>query len=105
MTALVRMDALKQCEPVVVATDKGAILVVRRGGDVFAYVNRCPHAAYPLQRADGRIAVQEQNYLVCAAHGASFRLDTGACAGGPCDGDGLKPVAIEVQEGWIILRP
>jgi nitrite reductase/ring-hydroxylating ferredoxin subunit len=103
--------ALAQCGDV---PDAGAIVVyagegdarvslilTRRGESVACFRNRCAHANYPLQRADGRIVVQEARYLVCAAHGASYTLDEGACAGGPCNGEGLERVAIVVRDGVV----
>ena len=62
--------------------DRFSMLLARRGDAVFGYENHCPHAGYPLERPDGRVLVQQQRYMVCTAHGASFELDTGACAGG-----------------------
>jgi nitrite reductase/ring-hydroxylating ferredoxin subunit len=82
-----------------------SLLLARRGDAVLAYENRCPHAGYPLERPDGRVVVQEERYLVCTAHGASFALDTGVCAGGPCNGEGLTPIAIEVREGAVFMLP
>lgn len=41
-------------------------------GELFAVENRCSHAGQPL--ADGKI---RGNNVVCAAHGASFDLETG----------------------------
>jgi nitrite reductase/ring-hydroxylating ferredoxin subunit len=81
-----------------------SLILARRGDAVFAYENNCPHAGYPLQRADGRVLLQDARYLVCNAHGASFLLDTGACAGGPCNGEGLKPFAVELRDG-VVLTP
>lgn len=86
---------------VVTASSGKSILLARRGEQVFAYENRCAHAEYPLERADGAVTVQEGRYLVCAVHGASYALDTGACAGGPCNGKGLKRVAIEISGGVV----
>jgi nitrite reductase/ring-hydroxylating ferredoxin subunit len=63
--------------------------------------NRCAHADYQLQRADGRVLVQEGRFLICGVHGASYGLDDGACAGGPCNGRGLARVAVEVRDGVI----
>jgi nitrite reductase/ring-hydroxylating ferredoxin subunit len=46
--------------------------------------------------------LQEGRYIVCAAHGASFGLVSGECAGGPCNnGDALERIAIEVRDGII----
>jgi nitrite reductase/ring-hydroxylating ferredoxin subunit len=81
-----------------------SIVLARRGEAVFAYLNLCPHSYYFLDRVDGRVVVQDKRYIVCPHHGASFELDTGACAGGPCNGDGLTQIAIEVRDGAISLR-
>lgn len=78
-----------------------SVILARRGDAVFAYENRCAHADYPLQREDGSITVQQGRFIVCAVHGASYALDTGACAGGPCNGAGLKRVAIEIRDGVV----
>ena len=81
-----------------------SLLLARRGGAAFAFENRCPHAGSPLERPDGRVVVQEGRFMVCTAHGASFTPDGGVCAGGPCDGKGLTPLAIEILDGSILLR-
>lgn len=102
--ALARLDDLADPCAIVapIPGDKYATLVVTRRGDrVAAFRNTCPHAGYPLQRADGRIVVQEGRYMVCGAHGASFALESGACAGGPCNGAALQRVAVEVVDGIV----
>ncbi|MGE0830928.1 MAG: Rieske (2Fe-2S) protein [Hyphomonadaceae bacterium] len=101
---LLRVDELADPCALVVPIDVYASLIVTRRGDaIAAFRNRCPHAGYPLQRADGRIVVQEGRFMVCGAHGASFRLDDGACASGPCNGDGLERVAIVVRDGMVCV--
>jgi nitrite reductase/ring-hydroxylating ferredoxin subunit len=102
MTALARVDDVPDGGALL--THEGAIILTRRGARVSAFRNRCPHAGYPLQRADGGVLVQEVRYLVCAAHGASFDMETGACAGGPCNGAGLERVAISIEDGVISAR-
>lgn len=79
------------------------VIVTRVGERGAAFRNKCPHAGYPLQRADGRILVQEGRYMVCGAHGASFALEDGACAGGPCNGDALERIPVEVRDGFICV--
>ena len=81
-----------------------SLLLARRGDVAFAYENRCPHAGYPLERLDGSVLVQERLYIVCVAHGASFVLDTGACAGGPCNRDPLTQIPIETRDGSVFMR-
>ena len=105
---LARLEALADpCAIVVDVEHAGArvsLILTRRGDRIAAFRNKCPHAGYPLQRADGRIVVQEGRYMVCGGHGASFTLDDGQCAGGPCNGDPLERVAIELNEGAVITR-
>jgi nitrite reductase/ring-hydroxylating ferredoxin subunit len=107
-TPLARLDALADpCAVAIEVEHAGArfsLILTRRGGRVAAFRNRCPHAGYPLQRADGRIVVQEGRFMVCGAHGASFTLEDGACAGGPCNGDPLEAVAIELRDGVLVTR-
>lgn len=106
--ALARLDALPDPGAIVVAPDATArhstIILTRRGDRIAAFRNKCPHAGYPLQRADGRIVVQEGRFMVCGGHGASFTLDDGACAGGPCNGDPLERVEIELRDGVVMTR-
>jgi nitrite reductase/ring-hydroxylating ferredoxin subunit len=79
----------------------GEMLLTRAGDTVAAFANRCPHAGFALRRADGTLIVQERRYLVCPVHGASFSLQDGACVGGPCNGEGLAPIAVTVRDGVI----
>lgn len=105
---LARVDDIP--DPGAIVVDVGgeerlSLILARRGAAISAYVNRCSHARYPLQRADGSILIQEGRFLVCAAHFASFAIETGACVGGPCNGASLQRVAIEVTGGEVKLRP
>jgi nitrite reductase/ring-hydroxylating ferredoxin subunit len=41
--------------------------------------------------------------VICAVHGATFAVDSGACLGGPCR-NGLVPMPIDVVDGEVRLR-
>ncbi len=71
--------------------------VVRHGGAVIGFVDRCPHAGMPLAMAPDRYLTREGDQILCASHGALFRPTDGLCIGGPCAGRTLTawPVAIE----------
>ena len=77
-----------------------------RGGAVRAYLNVCPHRAQPVDLGDGRLFLPSGE-IECAAHGARFDPDSGACAGGPCNGRGLTPLAVEERDGalWMSAPP
>ena len=98
---LARLDDVPDLGAIVADAGGVSLILTRRGQAVRAFLNRCTHAAYPLQRADGRMLVQEGRFLVCGVHGASYRLDDGACAGGPCNGKGLTAVAVDVRGGVV----
>jgi nitrite reductase/ring-hydroxylating ferredoxin subunit len=77
--------------------------VVRWGEVVRAYVNHCPHAGFPLNwQPDGFIA-PDAPLILCAMHGALFEMETGRCVSGPCAGTGLRPLAIRVERGYVML--
>lgn len=98
---LARVDAIADPGAVVCYAGDAPIIITRSAGAIAAFHNVCPHAGYPLQRADGRILVQEARYMVCGGHGASFTFD-GACAGGPCNGEGLTRIRIVVRDGMVV---
>lgn len=77
-------------------------LILHRDGDsVRAWLNICPHAGRRLDWAPGKFLQSKDGLLVCAAHGASFELREGACVAGPCRGDALLMVAVEVADGGV----
>lgn len=76
--------------------------VVRRGDGVVGYVDRCPHMGVPLaQRLDDYLS-PDGTRIVCAWHGAIFRLEDGECLGGPCPGTRLTPWPVMVRDGKIV---
>jgi len=78
-------------------------ILVRAGHSVHAYLNRCPHALRPLNfRPDGFLT-PDGTLLMCGSHGAQFEKDTGLCVAGPCVGDSLRRLPIELVDGEIRL--
>ncbi|CAB3764598.1 4-nitrocatechol monooxygenase [Burkholderia sp. MSh2] len=73
------------------------VIVVRRGEQAWAYVNRCPHFSVPLDFEPGRVSCYRSQVLMCAHHSALFRFDDGVCIDGPCAGAALEAVAVEVD--------
>lgn len=75
--------------------ERQSLVVLRRGENLKAWLNVCPHAGRRLDWAPGKFLV-DKGRLVCAAHGASFELEHGECVAGPCRGASLVPVAVVV---------
>ena len=80
-------------------------LVVRRGREVHAYVNRCPHAGHPLNLRPHEFLTPDRTLVVCNSHGAVFEIATGYCVAGPCAGASLRRVPVEVRHGYVLVAP
>lgn len=63
-----------------------------------AFENRCPHWKTPLDTHGPELWSKREGMLVCQTHGALFRPDDGYCEIGPCQGDALQKLEIEVVE-------
>lgn len=83
--------------------DAESLILYRLGDEVRAWLNVCPHAGRRLDWAPGQFLKSKDGYLVCAAHGASFELDRGDCIAGPCRGDALRAVQVQVRDGEVWL--
>lgn len=82
------------------------IFVVRRGNEAHAYVNECPHQNLPLNLATDRFLTADGEVILCAMHGATFRLETGEALSGPALPDGcLMKVPVCVVDGAVRLAP
>ncbi|MEI7969833.1 MAG: Rieske 2Fe-2S domain-containing protein [Betaproteobacteria bacterium] len=77
--------------------------VIRHGGQVHAYVNRCAHVPVELDWAEGEFFDHSGLYLICATHGAHYFPESGRCAGGPCRGRGLEKLEVAERDGLITL--
>lgn len=75
--------------------------VLRRGDSVSGYVDSCPHAGWPLGMMD-RYLTREKDYILCAGHGALFRLDDGFCVSGPCADKRLEAWPLAVVDGAVV---
>jgi len=74
--------------------------VVRKDGGLFGYVDSCPHAGWPLAMMDNYLTRQKDR-LLCAGHGALFRIEDGVSTAGPCAGRALEPWPVVVIDGVI----
>ena len=79
--------------------------VVRYDGTAYAYLNRCAHVPIELDWAEGEFFESGGAYLMCATHGAIYAPDSGVCAGGPCRGGRLRPIAVIEREQQIFWHP
>ncbi len=72
--------------------DLQLVFVVRRSG-----------ALPPLNFLPDRFFDRAGEHLLCATHGALFRVADGFCLEGPCAGKSLKLAAIRIVDDEIVL--
>ena len=77
------------------------VVIVRRGQQAWAYINRCPHFSVCLDYEPGDVLTYDGQVLMCAHHSALFRFEDGLCIEGPCAGAALTPVAICIVGGEV----
>ena len=79
--------------------------VARFRGQWVAYENRCRHLPVRLDGEGDGFFSPNQDFLVCHAHQATYDPLTGLCVRGPCEGESLVRLTIEVvaDEVWLIL--
>jgi len=77
--------------------------LVRTTQGVAAYVNTCPHAGHPLNFKPDRFLTPDRSLILCASHGALFTRDEGLCIAGPCPGQSLRRVPVEVVGEYVLL--
>ena len=79
------------------------LFAVRWGEAVHVYVNSCPHIGVPLDWAPDRFLNGNGDRIVCSTHGAEFRIHDGMCISGPCAGDRLEAVPVELRDGLVLV--
>lgn len=77
--------------------------IVKSTKGVAAYINTCPHAGHPLNFKPDRFLTSDRSLILCASHGAVFTRDEGLCIAGPCPGQSLTPVPIELVGEYVLL--
>lgn len=77
--------------------EQESILLYRDQRGLRAWLNVCPHEGRRLDYAPGKFLV-DGDRLVCAAHGATFKLADGECVAGPCRGSSLRAVPVDTDD-------
>ena len=79
------------------------VLLLRSGARVSAYRNRCAHVHIPLNYEEQLFHVLDGEVLMCAHHGAMYRIADGVCFDGPCEGASLTPIPIAIRGDAVVL--
>ncbi len=98
-----RLDELPEYGGKELTLNGEAYFAVRFGQSVYAYRNYCPHLGLPLNLMPDKFLDYDKRYIQCSSHGALFKIETGLCVAGPCQGKSLQPLATEIIEGTVFI--
>lgn len=80
-----------------------SMFVVRRGDQVFGYLNLCPHYSSPLNHRAGRFLSDDGSRIRCTMHFAEFRIEDGFGIAGAAQNCWLDPVPVHVADGQVVI--
>lgn len=79
--------------------------VLRRNGDLLAFLNECPHWYIELDLGDGHFFDPALDRIYCKNHGALFILPSGVCETGPCLGKRLSSLPLRLDGLDVLVGP
>jgi nitrite reductase/ring-hydroxylating ferredoxin subunit len=83
--------------------DGKSVVLLKKDGQVHAYLNWCPHLGIELNFMPDQFLDSDNAFLMCANHGALFDIDSGHCLSGPCSGDALMKIDVNIEGDQILL--
>ena len=79
------------------------VFVVRKSQKVYAYLNQCPHTGSPLDWTPDQFLDIDKTFIMCATHGATFRIEDGLCVDGPCVNQRLTKLRTVTEHNTVYL--
>jgi nitrite reductase/ring-hydroxylating ferredoxin subunit len=80
-------------------------IVLRDAQGFRAFLNICRHLPIPLDGGGRNVMAADGRHFLCRTHGALYRISDGTCVQGPCGGQALAAVAVELDAGRVYLTP
>ncbi len=80
------------------------LFVVHRFGQFYGFINSCPHTGVNLEWLEDQFLDLDKCFIQCSTHDALFEIETGLCVAGPCVGDSLTAVPIELDQGNLVAE-
>ena len=78
-----------------------SIMLIKHDESYIAYENLCPHQNRRMDYSAGKFLISKLGNIICPAHGAEFNFANGLCINGPCLGQSLKPIHIQLNEKTV----
>ena len=103
MTVLCQVHEIEEDSARGFDVDGQSVFAVKKDGQIYVYINSCPHIGIPLEFQPDEFLDMEKRFIQCANHGALFEIETGDCIAGPCAGQALKAARFEINGEHIRL--
>lgn len=78
--------------------------ILHWGDKFYAYVNRCPHTGINLEYQENQFLSWDKAHIQCSVHGATFNIRDGRCVWGPCRGQFLKALPVQIIDDQIFIE-
>ena len=80
-----------------------SFFAVKRDDQIHVYRNSCPHLGVELNWQEDKFLDMDGQLIQCFTHGALFTVESGECLAGPCQGEYLEKMPIEIRGGEVHL--
>lgn len=101
---IISIDQLAEGEAKGFELGEKSYILVRRNGELFAYINRCPHRGVRLEWQPDQFLDYEKQFIQCSTHGALFTIETGLCVAGPCLGKRMESIPVKIKAGRVLIQ-
>ena len=72
-------------------------------GELFCYMNVCPHQGTPLELKPDTFLDVDRKLIQCSTHWAMFRKEDGYCVKGPCVGKSLRAFPVTIDDDGMVM--
>lgn len=105
MIRLCDLHDIPEQEGIGIQTTAGEVVLLQRDGQVYAYRNHCPHLGIDLNFQSDVFMDLDGVFIQCANHGALFQVEDGLCTHGPCQGQSLTAVPVQIIDNAVWMSP
>jgi len=89
--------------PLLFKGEQQTAIVLRHGGQVYAYLNQCVHMVRRLDCVQDEIFDEQQEHLRCSMHGIVYDPTTGESLSVLCSGERLESLRATEFDGQVYI--
>lgn len=79
------------------------MFVYNDGHTLRAYRNSCPHYDVPLNHTPEQLITSDNRHFLCMTHFAKFDINSGLCVEGPCEGESLETIPLQLDGNRLMI--